>query len=50
MSQLRYMFKTDVGCVCGTDFLFKVFSGVLKNDASLQNYNRNTLEKFAHIS
>ena len=29
---------------------FKVFSGVLKNDASLQNFNRNTQEKFAHIS
>jgi elongation factor G len=29
---------------------FKVFSGVLKDDASLQNYNRNIQEKFAHIS
>jgi elongation factor G len=31
-------------------FLLQGFSGVLKNDASLQNYNRNIQEKFAHIS
>ena len=29
---------------------FKVFSGVLKNDATLQNFSRGVQEKFAHIS
>src|SRR5207245_4390355 len=29
---------------------FKVFSGVLKNDTSLQNFTRSTQEKLAHIS
>ena len=29
---------------------FKVFSGVLKNDASVQNFTRNSAEKFAHLS
>ena len=29
---------------------FKVFSGVLKNDATVQNFTRSTSEKFAHIS
>ena len=29
---------------------FKVFSGVTKNDATLQNFTRSTSEKFAHLS
>ena len=29
---------------------FKVFSGVLKNDATVQNFTRSTQEKLAHIS
>ena len=45
-----YVFKTMSDAFAGRISYFKVFSGVLKNDASLQNYNRNTLEKFAHIS
>ncbi|MGB7149684.1 MAG: elongation factor G [Terriglobales bacterium] len=45
-----YVFKTVSDAFAGRISYFKVFSGVLKNDASLQNYNRNTLEKFAHIS
>ena len=45
-----YIFKTMSDAFAGRISYFKVFSGVLKNDASLQNYNRNTLEKFAHIS
>ena len=28
---------------------FKVYSGVLKNDASVQNFTRNAQEKLAHI-
>ena len=45
-----FVFKTLSDAFAGRISYFKVFSGVLKNDASLQNYNRNTLEKFAHIS
>jgi elongation factor G len=45
-----YIFKTVSDAFAGRISYFKVFSGVLKNDASMQNYNRNTLEKFAHIS
>jgi len=49
-SLLRCTCSNHVGCIRGRISYFKVFSGVLKNDASLQNYNRNTVEKFAHIS
>jgi elongation factor G len=45
-----YVFKTLSDAFAGRISYFKVFSGVLKNDAALQNYNRNTVEKFAHIS
>jgi elongation factor G len=45
-----YIFKTMSDAFAGRISYFKVFSGVLKNDASLQNYNRNIQEKFAHIS
>ena len=45
-----YVFKTMADAFAGRISYFKVFSGVLKNDASLQNYNRNIQEKFAHIS
>jgi len=45
-----YIFKTMSDAFAGRISYFKVFSGVLKNDVSLQNYNRNIQEKFAHIS
>jgi elongation factor G len=44
-----YVFKTVSDAFSGRISYFKVFSGILKNDASLQNFNRNTQEKFAHI-
>ncbi len=44
-----YIFKTVSDAFAGRISYFKVFSGVLKDDASLQNYNRNIQEKFAHI-
>src|SRR5271157_3236595 len=44
-----YVFKTVSDAFAGRISYFKVFSGVLKNEASLQNFNRNTQEKFAHI-
>ena len=45
-----YVFKTVSDAFAGRISYFKVFSGILKNEASLQNFNRNTQEKFAHIS
>jgi elongation factor G len=45
-----YVFKTLSDAFAGRISYFKVFSGILKNDATLQNFNRNTPEKFAHIS
>ena len=44
-----YVFKTVSDPFAGRISYFKVFSGVLKNDATLQNFTRNTAEKFAHI-
>ncbi len=45
-----YVFKTVSDPFAGRISYFKVFSGVLKNDASLQNFSRSSLEKLAHIS
>ena len=45
-----YVFKTVNDVFAGRISYFKVFSGVLKNDASLQNFTRNSPEKLAHIS
>jgi elongation factor G len=44
-----YVFKTVNDVFAGRISYFKVFSGVLKNDASLQNFTRNSSEKLAHI-
>jgi elongation factor G len=45
-----YVFKTVSDPFSGRISYFKVFSGVLKNDASVQNFTRNSAEKFAHLS
>ena len=45
-----YVFKTVNDVFAGRISFFKVFSGVLKNDASLQNFTRNSAEKLAHIT
>jgi elongation factor G len=45
-----YVFKTISDPFAGRITFFKVFSGVLKNDATLQNYTRSTSEKFSHLS
>ena len=45
-----YVFKTVSDPFSGRISYFKVFSGVLKNDASMQNFTRGSSEKFAHIS
>ncbi len=44
-----YVFKTISDPFAGRISFFKVFSGVLKNDATLQNFTRNSSEKFSHI-
>ena len=45
-----FVFKTVSDAFAGRISYFKVFSGVLKNDATLQNFTRNSQEKLAHIS
>jgi elongation factor G len=45
-----YVFKTVSDPFAGRISYFKVFSGVVKNDASLQNFSRSSQEKLAHIS
>jgi elongation factor G len=44
-----YVFKTVSDAFAGRISYFKVFSGVLKNDASLQNFSRGSSEKLSHI-
>src|SRR5207247_608976 len=46
----RYVFKTVSDPFAGRISYFKVFSGVLKNDAVVQNFTRGSQEKLAHIS
>ena len=45
-----YVFKTVSDPFAGRISYFKVFSGVLKNDATLLNYARGTQEKLSRIS
>jgi elongation factor G len=45
-----YVFKTISDPFAGHISFFKVFSGVVKNDATVQNFTRNAAEKFAHLS
>ena len=45
-----YVFKTISDAFAGRISYFKVFSGVLKNDATVQNFSRASAEKLAHIS
>jgi elongation factor G len=45
-----YVFKTVNDVFAGRISYFKVFSGVLKNDATVQNFTRSSAEKLAHIS
>jgi elongation factor G len=44
-----FVFKTLADPFAGRITYFKVMSGVLKNDATLQNYNRNSAERLQHI-
>ena len=45
-----YVFKTVSDAFAGRISYFKVFSGVVKNDATLQNFTKNSQERLAHIS
>jgi len=45
-----FVFKTISDPFAGRISFFKVYSGVLKNDATLQNFTRSSSEKLAHIS
>jgi elongation factor G len=44
-----YVFKTVSDPFAGRISYFKVFSGVVKNESSMQNFRNNTPEKLAHI-
>jgi elongation factor G len=44
-----FVFKTLADPFAGRINYFKVKSGVLKNDATLQNYNRNVSERLQHV-
>jgi elongation factor G len=43
------VFKTVADPFAGRISYFKVMSGVLKNDATLQNFNRNSPERLQHV-
>jgi len=45
-----YVFKTVSDPFAGRISYFKVFSGVVKNEATMQNFRSNALEKLSHIS
>jgi len=45
-----FVFKTISDPFSGRISFFKVFSGVLKNDAVVHNFTRASSEKFAHLS
>ena len=45
-----YVFKTMTDPFAGRISFFKVFSGSLKNDASVCNYSRKGTEKLSHLS
>ncbi len=45
-----YVFKTVSDAFSGRISYFKVFSGVLKNESTLQNFSRGSQEKLSHIS
>ncbi len=45
-----FVFKTMSDPFAGRISFFKVISGVLKNDAALENYTRRSQEKLSHLS
>jgi elongation factor G len=45
-----FVFRTANDPFAGRITYFKVFSGVIKNDATVQNFTRNSSEKLSHLS
>jgi elongation factor G len=45
-----FVFRTANDPFAGRITYFKVFSGVIKNDATMQNFTRSTSEKLSHLS
>ena len=45
-----YVFKTTADPFSGRITYFKVYTGIVKNDANLQNVTRSTTERLAHLS
>jgi len=45
-----FVFKTSADPFSGRITYFKVYSGTIKNDANLQNVNRSSTERLAHLS
>jgi elongation factor G len=45
-----YVFKTANDPFAGRITFFKIFSGIVKTDATVQNFARNTSEKLSHLS
>ncbi|HEY6271433.1 MAG TPA: elongation factor G, partial [Terriglobales bacterium] len=45
-----FVFRTANDPFAGRITYFKVYSGVVKNDATLQNFTRSTAEKLSHLS
>jgi elongation factor G len=45
-----YIFKTMVDPFAGRISFFKVISGTVKNDASVENYSRSESERLSHLS
>jgi elongation factor G len=45
-----FFYKTMIDPFAGRISLFKVISGCIKNDISLENYNRGEAERLAHLS
>ncbi|MGC2321566.1 MAG: elongation factor G [Terriglobales bacterium] len=45
-----YVFKTVSDAFAGRISFFKVFSGVVKTEAAVQNFTKNSAEKLAHLS
>jgi len=43
------VFKTMTDPFAGRITFFKVISGIIKNDATLENYTRRTQERFSHL-
>jgi elongation factor G len=44
-----FVFKTIADPFAGRISYFKIVSGILRNDASVANFNRNSVERFQHL-